>query len=78
MSDFFDSILTPYRIIHDARQRLSKDPSDPKEIYRRANIIRERLKAQKRLGKMEEMERREIEKDKSLIRFDRLVRESQT
>lgn len=74
--NFFDSILTPYRIIHDARQRLSKDPSDPKEIYRRANIIRERLKAQKRLGKLQEQEREELEKDKSLIRFDRMVRES--
>ena len=69
-----DKVLGPYYLIYDTRQRLMKIPTDPKEIHRRADIIRARLRAERRLGKLEAIERVQLHKDLSLIKFDQAVR----
>lgn len=73
--EFLDKILSPYFFVHDIRQRMLKTPTDPKEIHRRADLIRARLKAEKRLGKLQELERVQLEQDLSLIKFDQAIRD---
>mgnify|MGYP003704530573 CR=1 FL=1 len=59
-----------------ARQRLLKIPTDPKEIHRRADLIRARLAAERRLGRLAEIEKKKIREDLDLIKFDAAVKES--
>ena len=58
-----------------ARQRLMKMPTDPKEIHRRADLIRERLKAEKRLARLEAEERGKLKENLDLIDFDMRMRQ---
>ncbi|MDC8437976.1 MAG: hypothetical protein LV468_03120 [Candidatus Nitrosotenuis sp.] len=68
----FEMLSKMYRYIKEQRQRRMEIPTDPKEIHRRADEIRARLKAERERQK--EIDR--INEDLRLIEFDLTVRKS--
>lgn len=71
--DFVQLCTKIYHTIKDLRQRNMAIPTDPKEIHRRANLIRERIEAEKETQR----ELDQIKKDLDLIRFDHNIRAAQ-
>ena len=61
-----------YRFVKEQRQRRMEIPTDPKEIHRRADEIRARLKAERE--RQREIDR--INEDLRLIEFDLTVRKA--
>lgn len=71
-----DNFITICKRLYDfsksARQRRLKIPTDPKEIHRRADLIRAQLEADKRRA----WENRKIQEDLALIKFDAQMKEA--